>query len=400
MSGRKQIYRLIAATGDNSAVRDNITVRRRNRPRRGTSGAMSTPGGATTYDIRVTPVGHGVSGHPVTGGMGSYNAYYNTTITPAQTHVSTQSDYNAFPNTAVAAPNTLLEQVAGTENYSPLRPVALNFNDNDFTAQPREGAPAIIPTDVESQIEWLGTFRSPDILGYGMANQEAHDQFTLIEEETGGGAFQANMATPHQARQQVAHQTGNVGASYLGQRYGDGLHSGDPTISHYVSSLGTTPMDEGYQLLVDDDDLATPLLQYVQPENPIHTVHQSSQVETNIRHGQENGSTNQISQIADQVSTPQGNNWHQQTAGINQPMAPVTNNSGTGTHPSMVGPSGAPMPSTADEAYRLMIQQEPSLLDLAPAAEIPVMPGQSTILGVKTAWANPGYNKYVGPVYA
>ena len=457
MSGRKGINLLVSGGNSlsDSRLAANVTVRRRGRPRRGASGAMSTQSsGGRAYNVRVTPEqGHGVSGHPVTGGMGSYNAYYNTTNTPAQRDISTQSDFNAFPNTAVAAPNTLLEQIVGDENYSPLRPVALNFNDNDFTGQPRQGAPAVLdPTGdyvrsmrqrrdpfgdryglpTATRLDPTGDYMSnmQQQLGWGMANQEAHDVFTLHEEEAWGGGAGALMATPHELRQHETHQSGTVNASYQGQRVGDGLHSGDPTISHYITGLGggatplATPLyhhvidignDPDHHVIdigeighpdhhvidmFEPDDDVTPVQQYIQPEDPLHTTHQTSQINTNIRHGQENGTTNDVSQIADQVHTPQGNNWQQQTSGMNQPMAPVTNNSGTGTHPSMVGPSGAPMPSSADEAYRIMIQGEPSLLDLAPAADIPVMPGQPTILGVKTAWANPGFNQRVGPVYA
>lgn len=407
-------------SGANSAISDarlaaNVTVRRKGRPRKGTSGAMSTRASSGTRVLITPPVGHGVSGNPVTGGMGSYNAYYNTAVTPAQINVVHQSDYNSFPNTAVAAPNSLLEQVMGNDNYSPLRPIALNFNDNDFSGQPRGGTPVVIdPT---------GDYMRNRAFGYAMANQQAHDTYTVMEEGAGGGAWGAVTSTPHEIRQQEAHQSGSVSGSYQGQRLGDGLHSGDPTISHYITGLGGIENPQVFHHVIDigdpdhhvidikdpdhhvidirmEDDETTPVNQYIEPTDPIHTGHQTSQLETNIRHGQENGTTNAISQIADQVQTPQGNNRHQYIEGVNTPMAPVTNNSGSGTHPSMVGPSGAPMPSSADEAYRLIIQGEPSLLDLAPAADIPVMPGQPTILGVKTSWANPQYNKYVGPVYA
>jgi len=193
-----------------------------------------------------------------------------------------------------------------------------------------------------------------------------------IEELRQIGSGQNHGLPSFQESQYRIHQgEGGASATLIEQRRADGYAANDDIVHASLNdSAGVNP----HHAPVDSD--------FSRPEH----VYGTSRVPTVSRQGHENGRESVHPSMMGMPTTPQGQSAHQLTVSFNTPAVTNTSNQSTATSSMYTGNSGAgaTVPATGGYVNVTPPTSVPSLMDLAPAADLPIRSYGPAVLTAKT----------------
>ena len=197
-----------------------------------------------------------------------------------------------------------------------------------------------------------------------------------------------------------AFSTGESSGGAFGAEGQQALNRHDPSIEHVATVHGALPVNNLFG--PDDGSFNDSMsdITYQEPEQALDPETRTPSMPGDNSEAAPHDPNTGNDQLGQNAITQGPISGHDATTTPLTPPAPITNYSGTGTHGAASGPAGATAPSSADEMYTLTTPFQPSLMDIAPAADMPIPPMQSSSLTVKTPWSGPYWNRGVKPVFA
>jgi len=203
---------------------------------------------------------------------------------------------------------------------------------------------------------------------------------TLLQAERERDRVEDRMRDPFGESQARIHQgEGGASATLIEQRRADGHLRDDPVVNASVNqSSGSNS-------------------QYT-PIPSLHTdpnyVHGRVDVPTTSRQGHENGRERIGAALQGMPVVPGGQDGHQEQVSYNTPALINTSNSSTAANPMYTGASGAgaTIPATGGYVNITPPTAIPTLMDLAPAADLPIRTAGPAALSVKSPAAGTYWN--------